>query len=125
MNLEDAVLLAISAGIRDADAISRRLNVNKDDVLIAIDNLKAEGLVVEKRRFLGRHYELTRSGFEKAEQLKEGLKKIAQEFRYARERNDKEKLERLYNEYSYLIPLMVSLDLLDTLLFIDFFNFLF
>ena len=52
LNLEDAVLLAIYKGINDPKSISKKLNVDYDDVLIAISNLEAEGLIVGRKRGL-------------------------------------------------------------------------
>ena len=109
LNLEDAVLLAIYKGINDPKSISKKLNVNYDDVLVAISNLEAEGLIVRKKKgiiFKRDRYELTKLGFDRASRLKENLKDIADELKQAHRMD-------LYYTYPYLISLLVMFGFLD------------
>lgn len=120
MNLEDAVLLAIYHGINNPRSISEKLNVTYDDVLIAISNLEAEGLVVRKKKgiiFKKEIYELTKLGFDRAIKLKENLEEISKELKHAYE---SKKIEELYQIYPYLIPLLIMFGFLDEIWFNDF-----
>ena len=128
MNLEDAVLLAIANGLNNPKDIARKLNVRSEDVEIAIGNLEAEGLIVKRTKgiiFKKEVYELTESGFNRVERIKEELRRIASDFRRAYESGDRIRLERLYHDYHYLIPLMITFGLLDLIwlsLFLDDFD---
>ena len=116
LNLEDAVLLAIYKGINDPKSISKKLNVAHDDVLVAISNLEAEGLITKKRKgiiFKKETYELTNLGFERASKLKENLKDVASKLKQAHK-------EDLYYTYTYLIPLLIMFGFLDEIWFDNF-----
>ena len=116
LNLEDAVLLTIYKGINDPKLISKKLNVAYDDILVAISNLEAEGLITRKKKgiiFKKEIYELTNRGFDKASKLKENLKDIASKLKQAY-RDD------LYHTYTYLIPLLIMFGFLDEIWFDDF-----
>ena len=118
MNLEDAVLLAIAEGMGNPKYMAKNLNVDLEDVKVAIDNLMAEGLIVKKIRgfiFKKEVYELTKRGFERVERIKEELKKVANDFKIAYESGDRTRLERLYHEYQHFVPLMIMFGLIDAI----------
>lgn len=116
LNLEDAVLLAIYKGVNDPKSISKKLNIAHDDILVAISNLEAEGLIIKKKKgiiFKKEIYELTNLGFDRASKLKENLKDIASKLKQAHK-------EDLYYPYPYLIPLLIMFEFLDEIWFDNF-----
>jgi len=116
MELEDAVLLAIANGLKTPKDIAKKLNVKLDDVKVVLDNLEAQGLVERKVKgilFKKEVYELTRQGFERAMNVKEKLTRVAEEIKEAYKRGDTARVEEIVASYSYFLPLMLMLGLLD------------
>ena len=106
MDFEHAVLLALAEGYKPKE-IARMLKVRYEDVESALRSLEAKGFVkrrVEGFIFKREVFVLTREGFEKVKELKKELEKLSHEIR---------EKPILINEFGYLIPLMVTLGLID------------
>ena len=116
MDFEEAVLLAIANGLKTPKDIAKKLNVKLEDVKVALANLEARGFVERKVRgllFKKEVYELTKEGFERAMKAKEKLMRVADEIKDAYERGDTARVEEIVASYSYFLPLMLMLGLLD------------
>lgn len=114
------MLVALTDGPLTAAEVANRTGLQRSDVESALISLEASGLVSsqEAKGFLRRRtvYSLTERGMREAEEARRELERVAEEIRRRAEEGDEEGVRELLTQYQALVPLLVSLHLLDLMM---------
>ncbi|MEN3047491.1 MAG: helix-turn-helix domain-containing protein [Candidatus Caldarchaeales archaeon] len=114
------VLAALLEGPVTAAEVADRTGLRRSEVESALISLEAAGLVAsqEVKGFLRRRtvYSLTERGRNEAEAARRDLERVAEEIRRRAEEGDEEGVQELLTQYQALLPMLVSLHLLDLLM---------
>jgi DNA-binding MarR family transcriptional regulator len=130
MNLTDKILaLLYDRGELTSNEIAGSLREDEENVELTLKGMEKEGLVFEKEKgliFKKKVYSLTPTGLEKAKKAKEELEEKANKLVTAIQQGEDPQV--IVQEYADLIPLMLTMSLIDMMLlqdlmFIDFMNF--
>ena len=118
MNIRDKIL-AYLYDRREAtvNQIAQDIREEVDEVQAALRVLEREGLVIKRQKgliFKKEVYELTASGLEEAKRAYEKVQRVANEIV-----NTLQYGEEVPQEYVDLIPLLITLSLIDTMLLQD------
>ncbi len=120
ISAEEAVLVAISLGARDAREIASMLNMDLESVEKVLKRLEIKGLVKSELKgfwiFKKTVYTLTDRGFEIAQKSREKLVKIAEEVKRALETihpHDESAKYQVLQPYMPVLPLLMYMGLLD------------
>ena len=117
LSLEEAVLVAIARGAESPKDIAEALRISYEDADRVLEKLMHRGLVrVEERGwwvFKRRVYVLTEEGYRRAGEALEKLKSVAETIRKDLESRKREAVDMLASQWSYILPLLVWLNLID------------
>ena len=120
ISLKEATLVAIANGAENEDEIARALSASKEVVRKVIEELKAEDYVREELKgfwiFRRKVLRLTEKGFELASKTLKKLESLRNEIVKKIKDGDEDYLNNLMVSWSYIIPLLVWMNMLDLLL---------
>ncbi len=117
ISLEDAALVAIAEGAETVDDLAEALRISREDAEKLLRKLSFEGLVkIEEKGwwiFKRKVIVLTEKGFERAAKALKQLKSLAETIRKKVEAGEQDYVSSMIAQWSYILPLMMWLDLLD------------
>ncbi len=117
ISLEDAALVAIAQGAETIDDIAEALRISREDAERLLRRLSLEGLIrIEEKGwwiFKRKVAVLTERGFERAARALDQLKSLAETIKQKLQAGEREYVESLFAQWSYILPLMMWLNLLD------------
>ena len=117
LSLEEAVLVAIARGAESSKDIAEALRISYEDADRVLEKLMHRGLVRVGERgwwiFRRKVYVLTEEGYRRAGEALEKLKSVAETIKKDLESGKRETVDMLASQWSYILPLLVWLNLID------------